>query len=330
MMPRLRAPAIVEGAFLAAVAVLLFLAREYVPVLGVVGDLFCPAPFVYLAARHGLRPALLAVGVTTVVLAWASPFMAVMFLLTFGLLGVALGEGIRRRLPWGMVAIIGTYVTVLTLAPTFALIRAWMEIDPMALTLAGFARMAEQMQGLFREYAGGNALLLQQADLMVRMVPFVTAATPALMVLGAMGLTLVNIFAAAWLLGRLGMRLPTHFRCYDACFGGAAAGAALLLADRATEPVVWVMGWNIAVFFALLYAVQGLAVAAFFFDDWTRAWQLRARQAGTLPLVRLARLVTLLFVLAQGWQLLILAGLLDNWLDFRKLQTVPAGGGKLQ
>jgi len=91
----------------------------------------------------------------------------------------------------------------------------------------------------------------------------------------------------------------------------------------------WVLGWNILFLFALLYMVQGLAVAAFFFDRWTVAWQVRARAAGTLPLLRLARLVTLLFVLLQGWQLLIPAGLLDCWLDFRGLRVVPGGGKQL-
>lgn len=353
MTARLRAQATVEGAFLAAVAVLLYLISQ-VPMLYAVGNLLCPVPLVFVGVRHGLRTSLLAAGVATVVLLWVSVFHALMFLLLFGLLGAALGEGIRRRLPWGMVVIIGTVVSVAAAAPTMAITRAWMGVD----LVAEFLSAPDHALMWLRANAAGDPTILRFIESTVQQLPYFKATFPAMLVLSAMAMALFNVGASVWLLGRFNMRppalpVPTRFRCYDACVWGMVTGLGLLLTarntgllsgssadgvalfalpDGMTDPLRWVMGLNILFLFAMLYVVQGLAIAGFFFDEWTRAWQVKARAAGTLPLVRLARLLVLLFVLSQFGMTLMFAGVLDTWLDFRKLRVtpagLPAGGGK--
>lgn len=346
MTARLRAQATVEGAFLAAVAVLLYLISQ-VPMLYAVGNLFCPVPLVFLGVRHNLRTSLLAAGVATVVLLWVSLFHALMFLLLFGLLGVALGEGIRRRLPWGMVVIIGTVVAVAALAPTLAITRAWMGVDPVAEFLAA----PDHALRWFRQNVAGDPAALRLADFLAQQTPYLKATLPALLVLSAMAMALFNVGASAWLLGRFNYRLPalpvvTRFRCYGACAWGLVVGAGLLLTARgpglfsrlpgegfallfalpagADDPLRWVLGLNILLLFAMLYLMQGLTIAGFYFDAWTHEWQVTARAAGLLPVVRLARLAVLLVTLVLFGNVLALAGLLDTWLDFRNLRAAPA------
>jgi len=312
MTPRLRAQATVEGAFLATVAVLLFLAWQYAPVVWLLG-LFCPVALTYVGVRHGLRTATMSAGAAAVLLLGASPVLALLFLFTFGFLGVALGECLRRRLPLGQTAVIGTIVGVLALTPTYAISRTWLGVDPMAQLFTSFDAITEQTinlkLALNRKLGATAADLALQHEALHEQTEYIKLATPAMTVFGGMGMAVINLALSLWLLWRLGLALPYRLfafataRCYDACAAGLLAGVLLLLPGRA-HPWLWVVGLNTVVFFALLYLVQGLLVLRVLFDRW---------QVG-----RLWRLLGTLYLVLGMPHLLALAGLLDTWYDFRR------------
>jgi hypothetical protein len=76
-------------------------------------------------------------------------------------------------------------------------------------------------------------------------------------------------------------------------------------------PVLRPSAYNVLLVVAFFFALQGLAVVAFY-----------ARRLAAPPLLRLAVLV---LVLANPWapQILALLGLFDNWFDFRKWAEPP-------
>jgi len=88
----------------------------------------------------------------------------------------------------------------------------------------------------------------------------------------------------------------------------AGAGVALPLA----RPVAY----NVLLVTAFFFALQGLAVVAFY-----------ARRLAGPPLLRAAVVV---LVLANPWapQILALLGLFDNWFDFRRWAEPPPGAGE--
>ena len=88
------------------------------------------------------------------------------------------------------------------------------------------------------------------------------------------------------------------------------SGAAVAL------PLARPVAYNVLLVTAFFFALQGLAVVAFY-----------ARRLAGPPLLRAAVVV---LVLANPWapQILALLGLFDNWFDFRQLGGAPARGGR--
>ncbi len=317
-------PALVDGAFFAALTVALYLLRELVPVAGIVGDLFGPAPLIYVGVRHGLRVSFLATLVAAVVLAAVSPLFAGLFLCLFGLPALALGEAIRRGWGWGAATVLGAIVALAMTAPTYEMYRMWADGDPAAKLAQVYDRTVEQF--IMQAEQSPDAAT-RQAAATIRAWKFLPlAASPALFAFGTLALTLLNLGAAVWLLTRLGWRPaqlpplghPRQWRCYDACLGGLALGGALLLNDRTQQPWLWVLGLNLALFFGLLYLLQGLAVVGHWFDRYR-----------VHPLLRLAGIVLIVLQLPLLMATLLL-GVADTWLDFRRPagpQPPPRGGG---
>ena len=88
------------------------------------------------------------------------------------------------------------------------------------------------------------------------------------------------------------------------------AGAAVAL------PLARPVAYNVLLVTAFFFALQGLAVVAFY-----------ARRLAGPPLLRAAVIV---LVLANPWapQILALLGLFDNWFDFRRWAEPPPGAGE--
>ena len=81
-------------------------------------------------------------------------------------------------------------------------------------------------------------------------------------------------------------------------------------------PLARPAAYNLLLVVAFFFALQGLAVVAFY-----------ARRLAGPPLLRAAVLV---LVLANPWapQILALLGLFDNWFDFRRWAEPPPGEGE--
>lgn len=113
--------ALVEAALLLDIVVVLCLIRTFVPIPGFQGlvRLVCPAPFVLLGLRRGVRTSLVAtVGSYVVLSALVGPVFGTQ-ILVYGLLGTAYAAAARFRLPYfvalSLGAIIyGGYIAVLT------------------------------------------------------------------------------------------------------------------------------------------------------------------------------------------------------------------------
>ena len=89
---------VVEGGLLTTIAVILGLASTYLPVVGVVVEFFCPAPFVVLAVRRGVKISAAAFFVSFILLAlFTGPIFATRIALTLNFCGVVLGYCILKN-----------------------------------------------------------------------------------------------------------------------------------------------------------------------------------------------------------------------------------------
>ncbi|MBV9389742.1 MAG: DUF2232 domain-containing protein [Chroococcidiopsidaceae cyanobacterium CP_BM_ER_R8_30] len=103
----------VETAFLASTASLLWLINSYFP-LGPVLRIFFPVPLALVYLRWGKRAAWMATLVSTLLLSvLMGPTRSVLFLVPFGLMGVLLGATWQRRSPWIVSISLGTLLGVL-------------------------------------------------------------------------------------------------------------------------------------------------------------------------------------------------------------------------
>jgi uncharacterized protein YybS (DUF2232 family) len=91
---------VTESALMAALSYLLFLGYN-VPVLGGLLALFCPIPLTLVAMRHGLRRAVMSCACASVLvlIAGGGPAQAYLFLMLFGLTGLASGWMLSRSEP---------------------------------------------------------------------------------------------------------------------------------------------------------------------------------------------------------------------------------------
>ncbi len=114
--PQVRADAplrMVETAFLASTASLLWLINYYFP-LGPVLKIFFPVPLALVYLRWGNRAAWMATLVSTLLLSvLMGPTRSIIFVMPYGLMGVLLGVTWQRRSPWSVSISLGALLGAL-------------------------------------------------------------------------------------------------------------------------------------------------------------------------------------------------------------------------
>ena len=92
--------AMVESGILAAIAIVMALISMYVPVAGVFVNFVWPLPIIICGMRHGMKWSLMSLAVAGIIVAIIiSPLQAFFLVAIFGLMGIVLGECMRRRMP---------------------------------------------------------------------------------------------------------------------------------------------------------------------------------------------------------------------------------------
>ncbi len=295
-----------------ALSALLFSASRFLPALALVAFV-SPLPLAVQRLRAGAANACLAaVLAAALVAAASSPGLGLDYLIALAVPGLLLGESLARGR--GLVRGCGWAFTLLMVEIAIALLFAG---DAMArATLAPFDRIASEefLAGL---RAGGlNAEsvseIAEQAKSMRELVavvfPAVWAIAAAVVVIANAALLRLYLLRRdpAWLEeGEFErVRFPLAL---VAVFVLSGAAVALPLARPAAYNVLLVVGF--------FFALQGLAVVAFY-----------ARRLAAPTILRIA---LLLLVLANPWapQILALLGLFDNWFDFRRFAEPPPAEG---
>lgn len=320
---------------LAATTVLLSLAGAFflVPLL-----LVAPVPLAVLVYRDGYRSGT-ATAVLTLVLvgftqrrmfAGAPPGLSLdalqsysmttmVALVTIGLIGMVIGGAWREGASWREAFWLAAAAAVLPGALVWA---AAMVLQGVDLFVTVFDHWMEVVRTVVREaeQSGVNtdALRVLEQAIVDTETSFALARPlfPGVIAVGALIGAFVNTSLAGLVLARFGneppafppfirWRLPWPF-----ALGFILGHALLLLAVASGNGLSGVIGHNLLIVFNTLFAVQGVAVA----------WYLFAGRRVALPL-RVVFLIVVFWWLpaVPAW-----VGVLDTWLNFRKL-PVPTG-----
>jgi hypothetical protein len=295
-------------------AALLFSVALLVPVLFLIAAV-SPFPLIVQRLKRSLGSALAAALLSAALLAGAfSAGQALTFLLVLALPGLLIGEAMARGR--GMLKGCGWAFTLLASEICAGLVFAGPRLaDQVVLEpLAQYRspQFLEEMRstGLPPERVDDWAeqfAMLQRAMEVVYPAAFLILG--ALVVLANAGLLRAYLVRRdpGWLEGGEfeGIRWP-----FGMALAFVASGALVVV------PALRAAGYNLLLLVAFFFALQGLAVVAYY-----------AHRLAGPPLLRA---VVLLLVLVNPWapQILALLGLFDTWFDFRKWAQIPPAGGR--
>ena len=290
-----------------ALAALLFGLATYLPLAPL--SFVSPLPLAVQRLRHGAAAAWLATALAVaIVAAAASAGASATFLLTLALPGLLLGEsvargrGLLRGCAWAFALLVAEIAIALFFAG-----------DAMARqSLAPFDHLrSEAFLSELRSSGVPAETIAEFTEQVATARDAIAVVFPAVWIIGAAVLVIAN---AALLRLYLLRRDPGWLEDGEferVRFPLALVAAFILSGAAVAVPLARPAAYNVLLVVAFFFALQGLAVVAFY-----------ARRLAAPPLLRAAVLV---LVLANPWapQILALLGLFDNWFDFRRWAEPP-------
>jgi len=197
-----------------------------------------------------------------------------------------------------------------------------------ALFLAGPLTQKKSLSASLHEYVENtekqNAQLMTQSGVPKENIAavnklvqnYITLAFPAWLALNSLIVGLLSYYLSSAVLLRLGKRVPKALAFREwvipepLVFGVIAAGLLKLIAEENTWKET--LGNNLAVFFGGLYILGGLSIVSFFLNKWR------------VPAV--LRFISYVVLLPIVWESFCAIGVLDVWLDFRKIKKTAVEG----
>ncbi|NET48567.1 MAG: DUF2232 domain-containing protein [Merismopedia sp. SIO2A8] len=196
--------ALVETAFLASTASLLWLISYYLSIGPWMRILF-PIPIALVHLRWGSRSAWMAAIVSGLLLSvLMGPYLSLLFLVPYGILGVQLGFLWQRRIPWGPSIFTGTIVATLSLFFRLWLLSTFIGEDLWIYLTGRITDLLEWVAGILVNWGILGVGMLGQPD-----IHLVQLATIGMVIFSDL-VYMFTVHLAAWLLlERLGSPIST-------------------------------------------------------------------------------------------------------------------------
>ena len=305
---------LVESSLLVALAAALFLAGHFLPLVGMVFSLVCPAPLVVLGLRHSLGRSVLGVAVATfIIAAFTGVIGALFFCFGFGFLGIALGVFGRRFdrsvdiLLYGVLVSLASKLLLMTIAVKIT------GINPFSLDEAQLLPMMEKIGSIYSNMGMPEAAVSAAEEQMRAALALIPLIFPALLVMASTVDCFLSYIVSGAVLKRLGKEeLPEvpefmEWRFPKSLFLALLASIVLHLLGS-HYPALAVMqraGLNLRLLVTVLFFIQGLEVA----------WNvMEARGFGRLVRFLVTGIVFLVSFIAQ---IVLILGIIDMWFDLR-------------
>ncbi|MCR4398926.1 MAG: YybS family protein [Firmicutes bacterium] len=324
MQQRVSPKPLVEGALLAAVAVVLALIGFYVPLVGVVVVFLWPVPVALVHLRHGLRVSVLTVVVAGLVLTtFVGPLEAVGMVVTFGFAGLALGVCFDRKVSPSFTVLVGAVAALASSAVGMLISFIFLKVSPVQM----MTEMVEAFQqannavgnSSFMQWMQGLGLVRGEQLEETRKIWDTTMQAmrmlfPAVFGCSALLISVLNFETARAVLTRLGYRVEPlpPFETWRLPTSAALGIIVGILSNAFQSDPRWhwvyIAGMNVQTVTSMLFLVHGAALAY---------WFMANRWRFSKPM-RICVLVLAFFQPFLG-QVLVLFGILDSVFDWRGL-----------
>lgn len=311
--------ALVESAILAAIAVIFTLAGEYIPIVGMFTNLFWPLPIILCGKRHGLKWSILCLLVTAAIIAMlAGPLVALTTVLLLGMIGLAMGEGMRRNMSPGKILIVGTVASVISMVLSIAVGYFVLNIDVMKNLTTSLEESFSMSMDLYKKMGLSLTQMAEMQAQMQAISKMMKIALPAIIFLSAPITVVINYWGVRKILSRMGEYYPwfppfSRWQMPKTALLPYLLSLSLLFLMRARQDhVLYLLGYNLFIFFNVLLLINALAVIY---------WYTTTKQKGK----GLFYLCLFLVFFSQLFsQIGVIIGAYDIIFDFRKLRTGPA------
>lgn len=287
---------------------LFFFSSIYVPLVGSFLGILAPIPIIILFLRRGWKGGLYSSLVAVLFVGFTlKPIVAVYFFVQFVMLGLVAAYLIKNRASFGVIMLVSSLAVAVGF---FLLIGIQAFHSHQGFFDALKKPLQENVHAVLKSYPGLSGTEAEDASKMFqKMLSILIVLIPSLIVIGSWVILLVNFY----LIDRLHL-LPGRglLKTFD------------LNIWKAPEHLIWfvivpgfavfllhgslrIIALNIMIATLTIYFFQGFCVVNFFF----------ARK-GVPPLVKML-IYFVLFVIQIVAVMVAVIGLLDMWMDFRKL-----------
>ena len=199
----------VEGGLLIAILLLLGLASVYIPVLGVVIEFFWALPIIVLTVRQGVERAVTALVAAAILLSLlVGPLLAIRLALSFGIVGLAIGCGIRQKHSAVRIFLTTLGAAFVAQILTIALLFFVMDIDIVETQTTMIREAFEESFAMYGELGIDQSTLDEARANLEPTVSLATMLMPTIVLLVALLNTAASFWASRLILKKLEITLP--------------------------------------------------------------------------------------------------------------------------
>jgi len=299
--------------------IFLLIASAWIPFIGSFFSLLTPLPFLYyttkLGAHQGLKIVALTVLIIGLITKLAGYPQAIFFCLEFGLLGMIISEIYRRGFTFGSTIFWGTGSMLLVGATILFLIGLSKKMGPIELILDYFQSNLRETIAAYENMGWDQQKILQIQEYSEVLTNVMAKVYPALLIIGTGFMVWVNVVISRPLFHIGNLKYPDfgpmdQWHVHEFMIWGViAAGFALLLPISGMR----LLAINALIVMLVIYVFHGLSIVLFFLNKYNIS-----------PWIRFGIYFLIIFqqVFLVG---LAIAGLFDQWIDFRKIQKKAEG-----
>lgn len=292
-----------------SVVLLLFVAA-WIPVLGLFSALLTPLPFLYYGTRLGLRDGIKIAVVTLLfvgLLANLAGYPKIMIpCLESSLLGLILSELYRREFTLGLTIVLGTCSVLIVSVLLLSLVTSSEKAGFTEMNPESYESRNEEIIQAYKDLGIDEDKAIQFQEVMEDIIPKIY---PAMFILGT-ALSVILIVLLSKPLFRFKDLPYPNFGPMDRwqapelmVWGVIVTGFALFL----TTGGIKLFAVNALIVMVAIYVFHGLSIAQFFLNKYHT------------PLLGRLGVYLLIFILPYFLVTLAIAGLFDQWADFRKM-----------
>lgn len=315
-----RTRAMLEGAMMAAIVVLMGWLISYIPFLVVLSPFLFPLPLAILVVRQGLRAGIFATVASTLLLMLIiGPFQAVLITLQFGALALFFGECLRKNLKPALNLAGCTVLTALgtVLALIFSEGIAGL---PVGAVIDKVRTIFEQVFQFLEQHGFLKTLIPENIGMEAYKVNTYMV-LPGTLLIVALILVIANYLISQQIFRRLGLKIPElpPFETWrlDWRLLWVFAGALSLNLLSGSLQISWLytLGQNLFLICIPFLLAAGLSLILWFFRRWKVSY-----------LIKIGAIVLAITLYSASVYLIGLIGIADSLVDARKLLGPRLGG----